>query len=69
MAALESTIRRCADGELDLEEMGLLARKLAETRFDRRYSVESFINLLDEFMDRTERIPDFEPIPRKVAVG
>ena len=37
---------------------------------DRRHSVDAFINLLDEFMERTERIPDFDPEPSKsITVG
>ncbi len=61
---LESTILRCADGLVDLDEMGVRARKLAETRFDRRHSVASFGALLGDFME--DREPS-EPQPSGVT--
>ena len=47
-----ATIVRCADGQLDLDDMGVRARKLAETRFDRRQGVAGFRNVLDGFLAR-----------------
>ena len=62
---LEATLVRCADGQLDLEAMGVRARKLAEARFDRRHSVDAFSDLLEKYMQRKaptkEKQPETKP--------
>lgn len=51
------TILNCADGHADLDEMGMRARKLAESRFDRHHSVKAFADLLSVFIETKTTAP------------
>jgi glycosyltransferase involved in cell wall biosynthesis len=62
---LEATIVRCLDGQLDLAEMGLRAREVVESRFDRRHSAAAFGELLDEFMHRKPATTPHSPLRKK----